>query len=145
MRKRSKVLLTLAGLVAVLGVVGYTYRIELLLNAVEFMTERQTVGPPRAVEWASGPDAEGRPKEERPPNVVLILADDLGWNDLSFGGGGVGGGTVPTPHIDSIARDGVSFTNGYSAHSTCAPSRAAIMSGRYGTRFGFEFTPRRQA
>jgi uncharacterized sulfatase len=72
---------------------------------------------------------------------VLILADDLGWNDLTFAGGGVASGSVPTPHIDSIARDGVSFEAGYAANGTCAPSRAALMSGRYGTRFGFEFTP----
>ena len=72
---------------------------------------------------------------------MLILADDLGWNDLSFAGGGVAGGTVPTPHIDSLAAEGVSFTQGYAANATCAPSRAALMSGRYPTRFGFEFTP----
>jgi uncharacterized sulfatase len=48
---------------------------------------------------------------------------------------------MPTPNIDSIAAQGVTFTNGYAANGTCAPSRAAIMSGRYGTRFGFEFTP----
>ena len=51
------------------------------------------------------------------------------------------GGTVPTPHIDSIAAEGVNFTNGYAGNGTCAPSRAALMSGRYSTRFGFEFTP----
>ena len=88
-----------------------------------------------------GPDPAGRSAAQRPPNVVLILADDLGWNDLSFAGGGVASGSVPTPNIDSIARDGVNFTAGYAANGTCAPSRAAIMSGRYGTRFGFEFTP----
>ena len=48
---------------------------------------------------------------------------------------------VPTPNIDSIARDGVEFTHGYAGNATCAPSRAAIMTGRYPTRFGFEFTP----
>jgi uncharacterized sulfatase len=48
---------------------------------------------------------------------------------------------VSTPSIDSLARDGVHFSAGYSANGTCAPSRAALMSGRYGTRFGFEFTP----
>ena len=72
---------------------------------------------------------------------MLILADDLGWNDLTFAGGGVAGGTVPTPNIDSLAAEGVNFVNGYAANATCAPSRAALMSGRYGTRFGFEFTP----
>ena len=55
---------------------------------------------------------------------LAILADDLGWNDLTFQGGGVAGGSVPTPHIDSLARDGVSFANGYAANGTCAPSRA---------------------
>jgi hypothetical protein len=48
---------------------------------------------------------------------------------------------VPTLNIDSIAAEGVTFANGYAANATCAPSRAALMSGRYGTRFGFEFTP----
>lgn len=77
----------------------------------------------------------------RPPNIVLIVADDLGWNDISFHGGGVAGGTVPTPNIDSIAAEGVSFSNGYAANATCAPSRAAMLSGCYSTRFGVEFTP----
>jgi arylsulfatase A-like enzyme len=48
---------------------------------------------------------------------------------------------VQTPNMDSIARDGVDLTNGYAGNATCAPSRAAIMTGRYPTRFGFEFTP----
>ena len=98
-------------------------------------------GPTQTIDWQSGADPQGRPAAERPPNIVVILADDLGWNDLSWLGGGVADGTVPTPHIDSLARDGVHFANGYSANGTCAPSRAALMTGRYGTRFGFEFTP----
>ena len=101
----------------------------------------QPVGPNQDIRWSGGVDPQNRSVAERPPNIVLILADDLGWNDLTFGGGGVAGGTVPTPHIDSIAQQGVNFTNGYAANGTCAPSRAALMSGRYGTRFGFEFTP----
>ena len=48
---------------------------------------------------------------------------------------------MPTPNINSIGHDGVSFANGYAGNATCAPSRAAIMTGRYPTRFGFEFTP----
>ena len=60
---------------------------------------------------------------------------------MTFNGGGVAGGTVPTPHIDSIGKDGVNFTRAYAGNATCAPSRAAIMTGRYATRFGFEFTP----
>jgi arylsulfatase A-like enzyme len=113
---------------------------------------RSPIGESRAIVWdAHGPDPlrrrsredpAGRARSgERPPNIVLIVADDLGWNDISLHGGGPGGGSVQTPNIDAIARTGVRFANGYAAHSTCAPSRAALLSGRYGTRFGFEFTP----
>jgi uncharacterized sulfatase len=133
------------GIVAVLAIllgIAWRNRVELMLSAIEVvMARRLPVGPNAPVAWDAGPDPAGRAPGERPPNVVLILADDLGWNDLTFGGGGVAGGTVPTPRIDSIAAEGVSFVNGYAANGTCAPSRAALMSGRYGTRFGFEFTP----
>jgi arylsulfatase A-like enzyme len=126
----------------VLAGVGWLYRDALLLEFIDIATDlRSSIGPHREIEWDTGPDPARRSAAERPPNVVLILADDLGWNDLSFAGGGVASGSVPTPHIDSIARDGVDFTAGYAANGTCAPSRAALMSGRYGTRFGFEFTP----
>ncbi len=100
------------------------------------------VAEPRAVTWqtAQAPPAAAAAVDAR-PNIVVILADDLGFNDLSFGGGGVAGGAVPTPNIDSIAQAGVTLTQGYAGDATCAPSRAAIMTGRYATRFGFEFTP----
>ena len=131
----------LAG-VLVLGLVAYLNRVDIALGLVSIAVDQaRPVGPNRDITWQTGSDPEGRAPEERPPNIVLILADDLGWNDLTFNGGGVAGGTVPTPHIDSIAQQGVYFTNGYAANGTCAPSRAALMSGRYGTRFGFEFTP----
>jgi len=135
-------LAAIAVVLLVLGAVAWSYRIEILLALVERQMDRRVpVGPHRAIEWASGADPLGRAPAERPPNVVVILADDLGWNDLTANGGGVAGGSVPTPAIDSLAAEGVRFTRGYSANGTCAPSRAAIMSGRYGTRFGFEFTP----
>lgn len=126
----------------VLSSLAYVYRAEIVLGVASFATDMRTkVGPTRDVPWTSGPDPRGRTASERPPNVVLILADDLGWNDLTFAGGGVANGTVPTPNIDSIAAEGAMFTNGYAANATCAPSRAALLSGRYATRFGFEFTP----
>ncbi len=128
--------------VVAIGSLIYAKREAIVLKLVGSMVKRRVpVGPYREVTWSSGADPQGRAPGERPPNIVLILADDLGWNDLTFNGGGVAAGTVPTPHIDSIAADGVSFLNGYAANGTCAPSRAALMSGRYGTRFGFEFTP----
>jgi len=135
----------IAGLSATLLLLGgfaWLKQDALILELVGVMAKRRTpVGPHREVTWEQGPEAAAAPPAERPPNIVLILADDLGWNDLSFGGGGVAGGTVPTPNIDSLAQEGVQFTNGYSGSGTCAPSRASLMSGRYPTRFGFEFTP----
>ncbi|REJ83970.1 MAG: sulfatase [Acidobacteria bacterium] len=132
----------MALVLAALALLAWIYRIEILLLLLEIRQRRALdVGPPQAIEWQSGSDPLGRAAGERPPNIVVILADDLGWNDLTWLGGGVAGGSVPTPHIDSLARDGVFFANGYAANGTCAPSRAALLSGRYGTRFGFEFTP----
>jgi len=68
------------------------------------------------------------------PNIVVILADDLGYADL----GCQGCKDIRTPHIDSIARNGVRFTDGYATHPVCSPSRAGLMSGKYQQRFGFE-------
>ena len=99
---------------------------------------REPIADNHPVTWAQGPASPATGK--RPPNVILIVADDLGMNDISLYGGGVAGGAVPTPNIDSIAKQGVSFSNGYAANATCSPSRAALMTGRYPTRFGFEFT-----
>ena len=66
------------------------------------------------------------------PNILFILADDLGIKDLSIEGSTF----YETPHIDAIARAGTRFTNGYSACRVCSPSRAAIMSGQYPARLG---------
>lgn len=99
------------------------------------------IGPAQAVSWAPGPETAAAPPGKRPPNVVVIVADDLGYNDLTWAGGGVADGAVATPNIDAIARGGVELTAGYANNATCAPSRAAILTGRYPSRFGFEYTP----
>lgn len=101
---------------------------------------RHDPAPNREVIWQNGP-AEASATKKKQPNIILIVADDLGYNDLTFRNGGVAGGSVPTPYIDSIAHDGVDFSAGYAGNATCSPSRAALMTGRYATRFGFEFTP----
>ncbi len=130
--------ITLAA-VAVLGVVGFLafqhYKIYLpgVIGRL-----KDPIQPNQEVVWKAV--AAGPLSADRPPNIVLIVADDLGMNDLTATGTGVGKGAVPTPAIDSIARDGVTFTNGYAGNATCSPSRAAMMTGRYPTRFGFEFT-----
>lgn len=99
---------------------------------------RNPVQPNRPVAWQQGPS--NAPGAKRPPNIILIVADDMGWNDISLNGGGVAGGIVKTPNIDAIAQGGMNFTTAYAANATCSPSRAAMMTGRYPTRFGFEYT-----
>ena len=89
--------------------------------------------------WQEGP--QKKDKNDSRPNIIIILADDLGFNDISLYNGGASDGSLMTPNIDSIAKDGVLFQNGYAANAMCAQSRASIMTGRYSTRFGFEFTP----
>ncbi len=69
--------------------------------------------------------------EETKPNVILILADDLGYGEL-----GCYGGPVKTPHMDRLAAEGVRCTDGYAAFPVCSPSRAAFLTGRYPQRFG---------
>ena len=68
------------------------------------------------------------------PNIIIFLADDLGYADVGFNGCE----DIPTPHIDSIADKGVKFTDGYANHPVCSPSRAGLLSGRYQHSFGFE-------
>ena len=63
----------------------------------------------------------------RPPNIVFILADDLGLGDL----GCYGGKAVPTPNIDRLAAEGLRFTNAYSASAVCAPTRCGLMTGKH--------------
>jgi len=136
-RKRFALLLALVMMVGGWKAYGY-----LKLHGLGLLSRiMDPIHPPREVTWDSGPSTPAAPIGERAPNIVVIVADDLGYNDLTFGGGGVANGAVATPNIDSIARDGVQFTAGYAGNATCAPSRAAILTGRYPTRFGFEFTP----
>lgn len=74
---------------------------------------------------------------DRKPNFIVFLADDEGYGEL----GCQGNKEIPTPHIDSIAKNGVRFTQGYVSGPYCSPTRAGLMTGRYQTRFGHEFNP----
>jgi arylsulfatase A-like enzyme len=71
------------------------------------------------------------------PNIIFIVADDLGYGEV----GCYGGRDIPTPNLDALAASGVRFTDGYVTAPFCAASRAALLTGRYQTRFGFEFNP----
>ena len=72
---------------------------------------------------------------DRKPNVIVFLSDDVGYAEYGF----QGNKEIPTPHIDSIAKNGVRFTQGYVSGPYCSPTRAGLMTGRYQTRFGHEF------
>jgi len=71
------------------------------------------------------------------PNILLIVSDDHGYGDV----GAYGCRDIPTPHMDSLAANGVRFTSGYVSGPYCSPTRAGLMTGRYQTRFGHEFNP----
>ncbi|MBI1197990.1 MAG: sulfatase-like hydrolase/transferase [Phenylobacterium sp.] len=87
---------------------------------------------------ASAPQAtDAAAPQPRRPNVIVILADDLGYGDTSAYGSPI----ARTPNIDALAADGVRFTQGYVSHPVCSPSRAGLLTGRYQTRFGWEFNP----
>jgi len=75
--------------------------------------------------------------QARQPNVIVIVADDLGYADLGF----QGGKDIPTPRIDALAASGVRCTSGYVSGPYCSPTRAALFTGRYQQRFGHEFNP----
>lgn len=77
---------------------------------------------PAAAAGARGP--------HRPPNIVLVVIDDLGWRDL----GCYGSDLYETPHVDRLARQGMRFTQAYSACTVCSPSRAAVLTGKYPAR-----------
>src|SRR5512132_1597632 len=93
------------------------------------ITRRSALHALAAAPWISARAAA------RKPNLVVILADDMGYGDI----GCYGSPDVPTPHIDSIAKCGTRFTDGYVSCAVCSPSRVALLTGRYQQRFGHEF------
>lgn len=80
--------------------------------------------------------AQEQPRAQTPPpNVVLILMDDLGYGDL----GSYGAPDAKTPHIDRLAREGVKLSDFYANAASCSPTRAALISGRYQQRYDIEW------
>ena len=144
------------GLLLMAGL-AYANRVTVMQYSLGWLTDlRYPREAYRPVPWASGPETVGgtapatatappgqqeQKGQKRPPNIIVILADDLGFNDVTTHGGGYAALGVSTPHIDSIARDGVRFEQGYAGSAICTPSRAALLTGRYPWRFGLEFTP----
>ncbi|MCI0380051.1 MAG: sulfatase [Gemmataceae bacterium] len=87
--------------------------------------------------YAPWGNAELHAQSKRKPNIILIVADDLGYADI----GVHGCKDIPTPHIDSIAKNGIRCTSGYVSGPYCSPTRAGLLTGRYQQRFGHEFNP----
>jgi len=83
------------------------------------------------------PVSYGKDRVSQMPNLIILLADDLGYGEL----GCQGNQEIPTPNIDDIAKKGVRFSQGYVTAPNCSPSRAGLLTGKYGTRFGHEFNP----
>jgi arylsulfatase A-like enzyme len=78
--------------------------------------------------------AFGQAMPPEPPNILLIVVDDMGYGDLGI----TGSKQVSTPHIDALFRSGVRFSDGYVTSAVCAPSRAGLMTGQFQNRFGFD-------
>ena len=139
----KKTLILILITASVLGGVVALNKIPLLLLAANYQTDKRYADrqPYYQVPWQQGPREAVLASSERPANIILIVADDLGFNDISTFGGGVADGRVKTPGIDQLASEGVVFEQSYSGHNTCAPSRAMLMTGRYPAKTGFSFTP----
>ncbi len=141
MKLRKTLTFSVLGLLAVAALL-YSNRIYILQYSLGWYTDiLHPRDANRPVPWMAGPDKAATPLAQRPPNIIVILADDMGINDVSTHGGGHTAEGVPTPNIDAIARDGVRFDQGYAGSAVCTVSRAALMTGRYPWRFGVEFTP----
>ena len=102
----------------------------MLKNLVIFICSMLFFGIAQAVEVVNG-------ENNLRPNIILILTDDQGYEDVGFNGSK----DLPTPNIDRIAKNGVVFKNGYVSYAVCGPSRAGLMTGRYQDRFGFGRNP----
>ncbi|MEM7601023.1 MAG: sulfatase-like hydrolase/transferase, partial [Verrucomicrobiota bacterium] len=72
------------------------------------------------------------PLRAEKPNIILIMADDLGWTDI----GPYGNDFIETPHLDRLAADGIKFTDFYAAGAVCSPTRCAVQSGQNQARIG---------
>ncbi len=87
-----------------------------------------------AAGWLSPTVGDAQPARQNRPNVVLIITDDMGWGDLSS----YGATDIRTPNLDRLASEGIRLTDFYANGTTCSPTRAGLISGRYQQRFGIE-------
>jgi len=137
-----KKLAWIVGIIVLLVGLAWVNRINIMLHLPSIIMDlKDPISENIDINWQQGPATAETDPANRPPNVVVILVDDMGINDISYYAEDKTTATFETPNIDQLANDGAAFTNGYAGTATCAVSRATIMTGRYSTRFGFEFTP----
>ena len=122
---------------ALLGLGLIFWKDVLFWLLVQTAAPKDNVGPNQEIVWQQGPDT----RSDDRPNIIVIVADDLGINDMTDYDDLDPSGTMNTPNIDFIANSGIKFKNAYSGSATCAPSRGMIVTGRYATSTGYEFTP----
>lgn len=103
------------------------------LSRRDFLT---LLGGGTAALWMESLMGEESPGAHK-PNIVIIVSDDQGYGDVGFHGCK----DIPTPNLDSLAKSGVRFTDGYVSCPVCSPTRAGLMTGRYQQRFGHEMNP----
>ena len=135
MKRKLLIVLGIFAMMAISGVLWFKYNWHRMPGIIASI--KNPVGPNQEVIWQDGPKNRTSDK----PNIIVILVDDMGFNEVSSYGGGMGNGQFKTPNIDQLAADGVLCRNGYSTTAVCAASRASLLTGRNSTRFGFEFTP----
>ena len=100
------------------GFVAWEYKVNILVWAIPKVSN-VTVQENIPTTWSEGPDI---PIDDNRPNIILILADDMGYNDISIHNGGAADGTLQTKNIDALAKSGMLLSRGYAANATFAPS-----------------------
>ena len=134
MIKKSFILLIIGSVLFIV----YSYKGQIVINLISVINGMKNhIEDNRPINWTKHSNNN---IDQTKPNIIFILADDLGFNDISLHNKN-NKDAPATPNIDALAKSGVVFTNGYAASATCSPSRASIMTGRYSTRFGFDYTP----
>src|SRR6478736_703111 len=85
----------------------------------------------------AGLHTESRAADNRKPNILFIVGDDMGYADVGF----QRCKDIPTPNLDSLAKSGMRFTSGYVSAPYCSPTRSGLLTGRYQEKYGHEFNP----
>ena len=129
---KNRMWLTVVGILVLLFGIGFTWYSNNKDRLPGIMSKlKNPITENKPVVWEEEPTQRTNDK----PNIIVVLVDDLGFNQISAYGNGLGNGKVKTPNIDQLAKDGALCTNGYAANAVCSPSRASLLTGRYSTRF----------